>query len=130
MSVSNECTYDDCAKDEDCAHADPFAPKGSRGVCLCAGDDWTPNACVFGDCLDDRDCPRSGRCSLSRRPDGCGQVLGYFCRGDDDACHTDADCADAGRRGSSGAPFCAYDADNDAGKGRWRCMKAPNCGMR
>lgn len=79
VPAHNECVYDACARDADCA---------ADWLCNCAPADR--NTCYPGDCRDDRSC---------KAPSTCGP--GSFCASAGDECRKTDDCA----RGS----FCAYD---------------------
>jgi len=107
----NQCSYDTCASDDDCAGK----------VCHCREDPahvyWgTQTFCYrHGDCKTDSDCGPGGYCSPSPAP-GCGagatysSWYGYFCHTPGDDCVDDGDC-------SGQEAYCAYDET----KQRWIC---------
>ncbi|MCB9741496.1 MAG: ferritin-like domain-containing protein [Alphaproteobacteria bacterium] len=81
------CVYA-CETDADC---DPGQICLADGV-IETGRDWA--SCVTAECATNADC-ESGECGLTAFDDGCGPVPELACRGDDDPCRLDSDCATA-----------------------------------
>lgn len=95
------CDYS-CRTDADC---------GSDQACVCGGafNEGARARCVTAQCRTDAECS-SGTCGLSTYNNGCQTRTVLACRGDGDACKSDADCRD-GRT-------CAFDPQ----AGRWDCL--------
>jgi len=92
------CVYS-CAEDADC---------GADAVCVCNGvvDNGVPwSRCASSaQCQTDADCA-SGECGITSFNDGCFQQVSLACRGADDPCRVDADCADIGGGSCVTLPF-------------------------
>jgi hypothetical protein len=113
---TDECTYDQCASDQDCTGASPDV-----GVCVCrdaplpgvdiANPIDPPNVCLGGNCKIDPDCRDGGYCSPSPVPH-CGATwwYGYYCHTPADECTNDSDCTE-------GNAYCAYSIE----VGHWIC---------
>lgn len=95
------CSYDACARDEDC---------GAQKACAC--DPSEGNACVPANCRTDADC--GGRGCSPTAAEMCGNmggVAGFYCRTEDDECVSNEDCT------SDGSGLCVYDAN----AAHWKC---------
>lgn len=114
--VSSEtCTGElvgECARDADC---------GAGELCVCAGgvpfDDGDgfvrltyKSECVAATCSGPVDC-LGQTCGLAFGI--CGDPSGHYCRGDGDACATDADCA--------GPERCSNEGSG------WTCIERAEC---
>jgi hypothetical protein len=108
-----QCSYDQCATDQDCPSGD---------VCSCKGNTFgyahvsAGNSCVPANCRSDADCGPAGRCAPTV-DSSCGTfygVRGYYCHSCNDTCTQDSDCA---ARDASPAGYCAYDLT----VGHWVC---------
>lgn len=113
--VPNQCVYDACYSDSECASSD------GTGVCACGGGFGGNNVCLTSGCRVDGDCGAGGFCSPTLG--SCGHVetaQAYYCHTAQDECVDDQDCAtDAAPRG-----YCAYEKTI----GHWKCSTSECAG--
>lgn len=99
------CVYG-CQSDADCK-------PGSTCMCTGLGLAGQYSRCVPATCNNNDACS-NGRCSISRRWDGCDFYPVVGCHGPNDSCATDEDC----RSQEMPANYCA----TDLGADRWSCQ--------